>query len=138
MIQSLFTLKYPQARVTWQPVDNRTEKETADIFGRSEIVLSLPFLESFGLVPLEAMACGAIVVGFTGYGGEEYASAENGYWFPPDHMEEVADALATVFDGLDRREPTLVRMLEAGAATAARYNKERTRTALREFYGGLI
>ena len=119
-------------------MENRTERETAEIFGRSTIVLSLPFLESFGLVPLEAMASGAIVIGFTGYGGQEYASAENGFWFPPDHLEEVADTLAYVVDGLERRDPKLVRMMEVGAVTAARYNEERTRTALREFYGGLM
>ena len=138
VIQSLFALKYPDLRPRWQIVENRSERETAEIFGRSTIVLSLPFLESFGLVPLEAMTSGAIVVGFTGYGGQEYATAENGFWFPPDHLEEVADALAAVVRGLDRRDPALARMLEVGAATAARYNKERTRSALREFYGGLI
>jgi hypothetical protein len=138
IIQSLFALKYPDLRPGWQIVENRSEGETAEIFGRSTIVLSLAFLESFGLVSLEAMASGAIVVGFTGYGGQEYATPENGIWFPPDHMEEVADALARVIRGLDRRDPALARMLEVGAATAARYNKERTRSALREFYGGLI
>jgi hypothetical protein len=138
VIQALYRLKYPHLEIGWQPVENRTECETAEIFGRSTVVLSLPFLESFGLVPLEAMASGAIVIGFTGYGGQEYASVENGFWFPPDHLEEVADALAYVVDGLERRDSRLTRMLEIGAATAARYNKERTRSALREFYGGLI
>src|SRR5262249_30646296 len=81
VIQSVFALKYPQLRVSWQVIDKRSESETAEIFGRSTIVLSLPYLESFGLVPLEAMASGAIVVGFTGYGGQEYATQENGVWF---------------------------------------------------------
>jgi len=39
-------------------------------------------LESFGLVPLEAMASGAIVAGFHGYGGRNMLS-DNGFWFPP-------------------------------------------------------
>jgi hypothetical protein len=138
VIQSLFSLKYPHLKSGWAIVDKKSERETAEIFGTSSVVLSLPFLESFGLVPLEAMASGAIVVGFTGYGGKEYATPENGFWFAPDHMEEVADALAYVLDGLERRDPKLARMLEAGAATAARYSKERTRASLREFYGTLV
>jgi glycosyltransferase involved in cell wall biosynthesis len=94
-------------------------------------------LESFGLVPLEAMASGAIVVGFHGYGGQEYARPENGFWFPSDHLEEVADALARIIVGLERQDPELLKMRGAGLATAAHYSKERTRDALGAFYGDL-
>jgi glycosyltransferase involved in cell wall biosynthesis len=135
-IQRIFGLKYPQlASVPWQIIENRSERETAEIFGRSAIVLSLPFLESFGLVPLEAMASGAIVAGFHGYGGQEYARADNGFWFAPDHLEEVADALARIIIGMERQDPDLLKMRDAGLATAARYSKEQTRAALRAFYG---
>lgn len=137
-IQRIFRLKYPQLASTgWEIIDNRTEGETAEIFGRSRIVLSLPFLESFGLVPLEAMASGAIVVGFTGYGAQEYATSENGFWFAPDHLEEVADALAQVIVGMEMNDATVLKMREAGFATAAGYSKERTSKALAGFYGPL-
>jgi glycosyltransferase involved in cell wall biosynthesis len=137
--QRIFGLKYPQfASIPWQVIENRTERETAEIFGRSTIVLSLPFLESFGLVPLEAMASGAIVAGFHGYGGQEYARPDNGFWFPPDHLEEVADALARIITGLESQDPELLKMRDAGLATAAHYSKERTRAALRAFYSALI
>jgi glycosyltransferase involved in cell wall biosynthesis len=138
-IQRIFSLKYPQfSSIPWQVIENATERETAETFGRSTIVLSLPFLESFGLVALEAMASGAIVTGFHGYGGQEYARPENGFWFPPDHLEEAADALARIMVGLERKEPELLKMRDAGLATAAHYSKERTRSALAAFYGELI
>lgn len=138
-IQRIFSLKYPQFQsIPWDIVESKTERETADIFGRSAIVLSLPFLESFGLVPLEAMASGAIVAGFHGYGGQEYARPDNGFWFAPDHLEEVADALARIVIGLERKDPGLLKMRDAGLATAAHYSKERTRAALRAFYGDLV
>jgi glycosyltransferase involved in cell wall biosynthesis len=137
-IQKIFSLKYPELASTgWAIVENRSERETAEIFGRSAIVLSLPFLESFGLVPLEAMASGAIVAGFTGYGAQEYATAENGHWFAPDHLEEVADALARILKGLARNDPEILKMREAGFATAARYSKARASEALKTFYGPL-
>jgi hypothetical protein len=137
-IQKIFTLKYPQLASTgWEIIDNRSERETAEIFGRSAIVLSLPFLESFGLVPLEAMASGAIVAGFTGYGGQEYATSENGFWFAPDHLEEVADALARIVTGIRENDPEIMRVREAGFVTAARYSKDRARAALDQFYGAL-
>ena len=137
-IQKIFNLKYPQLAATgWDIIDNRSERETAEIFGRSAIVLSLPFLESFGLVPLEAMASGAIVVGFTGYGALEYATPNNGFWFAPDHLEETADALASVLAGLETKDAAILQMREAGFATASRYSKERASAALAAFYGPL-
>ena len=138
-IQKIFTLKYPELASTgWEIIENRSERETAEIFGRSAAVLSLPFLESFGLVPLEAMASGSIVAGFTGYGGQEYATPENGFWFAPDHLEEVADALARILAGVQQNDPAIARVREAGFATAARYSRERARAALEEFYGALV
>src|SRR5262245_61672476 len=63
-IHSVLRLKYPElSSIPWAVIESKSEREIADIFGRSAIVLSLPFLESFGLVPLEAMGSGAIVVG---------------------------------------------------------------------------
>lgn len=134
-IQKLFELKYVKlGSIPWHFVESKSEAETAEIFGRSSILLSLSARESFGLVPIEAMASGCIVVGFHGYGGLEYATPENGYWFSPEYMEEVADALAGVVSGLEREDPNLVRMREAGAETASRYTKSHTREALSRFY----
>jgi hypothetical protein len=138
-IHRIFHLKYPAlASTAWVPVENRSECETAEIFGHSAILLSLPFLESFGLVPLEAMACGAVVAGFDGYGGREYATPENGIWLPPDHLEEAADALALVTQKLNDNDPEIARMRDAGFATAAHYSKEIARTALLDFYTPLV
>jgi glycosyltransferase involved in cell wall biosynthesis len=135
-IHRVFGLKYPAlGSLPWAVIEDRPEREIAEIFGRSAIVLSLPFLESFGLVPLEAMASGAIVVGFHGHGALEYATAENGFWFPSDHIEETADAVAHVIHALQARDPAILKMRDAGFATAARYSKDAARDALRAFYG---
>ena len=137
-IQKLFKLKYAHlSSIPWQFIESKTEAETAEIFGNSSILLALNARESFGLVPIEAMASGCIVVGFHGYGGLEYATPENGYWFSPEYMEEVADALAGVVEALERDDPSLVRMREAGVVTAARYTRSHTRDALSRFYQGI-
>ena len=138
-INAVLRLKYPElASTPWAVIENKPEREIAEIFGRSTIVLSLPFLESFGLVPLEAMASGAIVVGFHGHGALEYATAENGFWFPPDQIEETADAIAHVIRGLRAKAPSILKMLESGHSTAARYSKDAARDALRAFYGPMV
>jgi glycosyl transferase family 1 len=138
-VHSVFRLKYPEFRsIPWTILEDRSEREIAETFGRSTIVLSLPFLESFGLVPLEAMASGAVVIGFHGHGALEYATSDNGYWFPSDHIEETADALAHVIRALQAKDPVTLKMLEAGHATAARYSKGTARDALRAFYGPMV
>jgi glycosyltransferase involved in cell wall biosynthesis len=138
-IHSVFRLKYPELRsIDWAVIENKSEREIAETFGRSAVVLSLPFLESFGLVPLEAMASGAIVIGFHGYGAKEYATEKNGFWFPPDHIEETVDALAHVIRALMARDPAVLKLRDNGFATAARYSKDRARTALGAFYSELV
>jgi len=138
-IHSVLRLKYPEMKsVPWAVIENRPEREIAETFGRSAIVLSLPFLESFGLVPLEAMASGAIVVGFHGHGALEYATAANGYWFPSDDIEGTADAVANVIHALQARDPAILKMRDTGFATAARYSKDAARDALRAFYGPMM
>jgi len=65
-------MKYPHlAAVSWQLLEDKSEDEVADIMGRSALFLSLAYMESFALAPVEAMASGCIVVGYTGTGGLE-------------------------------------------------------------------
>lgn len=53
-------------------IDGRSETETAELLRSAKLFLSFSFREGFGLPPLEALACGCIVVGYHGSGGREY------------------------------------------------------------------
>lgn len=53
-------------------IDRRTEEEAAELLRSAQIFLSFNKLEGFGLPPLEALACGCLVVGFHGLGGREF------------------------------------------------------------------
>jgi glycosyltransferase involved in cell wall biosynthesis len=56
--------------------------------------LSLSAAEGFGLVPLEAMALGATVIGYDGFGGRQYMhNGENCLVASYPHIERVADLL---------------------------------------------
>ena len=139
LIRAALQTKYSRLKsIPWEAIANTTEAQTADILGRSTVYLSLSSMESFGLVPLEAMSSHCIVVGFHGYGGMEYASPQNGYWFSPDQLEEVVDALATVVEGLERNDKALERMRVAGVETAGRYPRAETKAALARVYGPLM
>jgi hypothetical protein len=138
VIRSMLALKYPHLQsVPWQLIEKKSEQEVAEMMGRSTVVLSLCQMEACPLVPLEAMASGCIVVGYHGYGGLEYATPDNGFWFSPEQLEDVTDALAIVIDGLNHGVPKLQRMREVGMATAARFGKEQTIAALQRVYSSL-
>jgi hypothetical protein len=53
-------------------IADRTESEVARIMRSCRLFLSFSEREGLGLPPLEAIACGCLVVGFTGYAGVEY------------------------------------------------------------------
>jgi glycosyltransferase involved in cell wall biosynthesis len=138
LIRRMLALKYPHlASVPWQLLEDKSEDEVADIMGRSAVFLSLSYMEACPLSPLEAMASGCVVVGYRGNGGLEYATPENGLWFSPEELEEVTDAIATVIEGLSRGDPQVLAMRDAGRATAARFTRQETKSALQRVYGAL-
>lgn len=60
-------------------IENKSESEVADILKESLIFLSFNNREGFGMPPVEAMACGCIVIGYSGRGGKEYLKPEFSY-----------------------------------------------------------
>jgi hypothetical protein len=57
------------------PIAGLPEQEVARQLRSSAVFLALSEREGFGLPPLEAMACGCLVVGFHGGGGREFMMA---------------------------------------------------------------
>jgi hypothetical protein len=94
-IRDMFRFTYPQHKNwQWQEIANVGESEAAGMMGQARVFLSLSRLEGLGLTPLEAMASGCIVAGFTGIGGREYATPENGFWANEDDFPACIAALA--------------------------------------------
>lgn len=94
-IRDMFRFSYPEYRDwEWLEIANVSETEAARRMGEAKVFLSLSRLEGFGLTPLEAMAAGCVVAGFTGIGGREYAAAENGFWVAEDDFGACVAALA--------------------------------------------
>lgn len=57
-------------------LENIPEREVARVLRESLIFLSFSTQEGLGLPPMEAMACGCIVIGYHGNGGKEYFKEE--------------------------------------------------------------
>jgi glycosyltransferase involved in cell wall biosynthesis len=85
VIQVINILKCRNNIVDWSfvSIENKSENEVAQIMKESYIYLSFNYNEGFGLPPAEAMACGCIVIGYSGMGGHEY--------FNPDFTYEIHD-----------------------------------------------
>jgi glycosyltransferase involved in cell wall biosynthesis len=71
-------------------------EEVAAVLRRSAVFLTLGYQEGFGLPGIEAMACGAMVVGFDGNGGREYLLPELSYPIPTADVVAVAATVEQV------------------------------------------
>ena len=118
--------------LAWTELNDVAEARMAEALGRSALFLSLNRLESVGMTTLEAMASGCLCAGFTGVGGLEYATPQNGLWAPDEDCEAAADALAAAADLVRSGGPALDACLEAARETARLWSYARFRGALEE------
>lgn len=70
----LSLLRFRDALKGWEIVEiaGCSEWDAAELMRSCRVFLSLGEREGLGLPPLEAIACGCLVVGFTGYAGAEF------------------------------------------------------------------
>ena len=134
-IRNLFNRLYGQYKqVPWVCIDKMDETEVAKVLGESAIYLSTSLYEGFGLPPLEAMACGCIVVGFHGYGGLEYATDYNGFWCEEGNLIECAKRLGHVVSLIDDDNETIHEVKEEALKTAGEYSFDRHERELIAFW----
>ena len=96
-------------------------RELLSKLGTARYFLTLSAAEGFGLVPLEAMAMGTMVVGYDGFGGRHYMRAgENCDVVPYPDIERVAELLMDATRTPGRSEEIAAR----GRKTAAQYSRE--------------
>lgn len=136
-IQGSFRLRHPEfADVPWVEITSVPETEVARILGESAVFLALGRIEGFGLPPIEAMASGCLVVGFTGDGGRSFATPDNGLWSDPEDWMGCADLLAQAMREYD--DDGGLRRVAAGRTTAAAYSLDRMERELVAFWQGEV
>jgi len=134
-IKNTFQRLYPRwAGVTWVAMEGIAEPEVARIMGESEIFLTLGRMEGVGLPPLEAMAAEALVVGFTGDGGNEFATPQNGWWVGSDDWAGCAAALDQALALCADRPDAAANRREQGLRTVARYTLDQMEQELLAFW----
>jgi glycosyltransferase involved in cell wall biosynthesis len=119
-LKGYFQSKAPDyAHVPWIPLISMPRQDCARIMGQSALFAALPLLESLGLTSLEAMAAGCHVVGYTGHGGVEYATAQNGDWIADGDHDAFVEKLREACAGFETGNPKPA----AGQATAAQFSR---------------
>lgn len=92
------------------------------LFSAADAVLCPSEYESFGLVPLEAMAAGApVIVPRDGYWGKTVRREGGGVTYPPDAPDGMAEAMSGFLEGAVPGE----RMSTEGRRIAARFTWEK-------------
>jgi hypothetical protein len=134
-IAATFKRRHPRhAGVPWAQIDGLSQAEAARRLGESAVFLSLSDKESFGLPPLEAMACGCLVAGYHGDGGREYMTPQNGWWAETGDWKACADGLASALELLDEGGSALEERRRAATQTVERYSPSRLEAALLAFW----
>ncbi|WP_027188781.1 hypothetical protein [Desulfovibrio cuneatus] len=77
----------------WVTLHNMPQEAVATTLASCHIYLSTGFPEGFGLPPAEAMACGCVPVGCTGFGGWEFMRPVQPGTFTVPFLEDVCPAV---------------------------------------------
>ena len=138
-LRDMFRFAYPQFRDwKWCEIANDSEDNVAKKLAESRVFLSLSRLEGFGLTPLEAMASGCVAAGFTGIGGREYATTENGFWAGEDDfpacVKALGDAVALSLAG----GAALESYQKSCGQTLAAYTPEAFRTGVKHVWDTIL
>ncbi len=71
-IRRIFEERNPHVKAEWVPIHGLDRPGVAEVLRSCHVFLVTGFPEGCPLPPLEAMACGCLCAGFTGFGGWDY------------------------------------------------------------------
>lgn len=116
-------------------VDGLTESTLIKEYQAADIFLATGYPEGFGLPPLEAMACGCVVVGFTGGGASEFMiDGETALVADDGDVETVVTKLKLLMENTLLKED----MRQRGYEKSQHYSLEATEQQLDSFFKTLI
>lgn len=138
-IRDMFRFAYPGLNNwEWQELSNMSETDVAKAMSEAKVFLSLSRLEGFGLTPLEAMAAGCVVAGFTGIGGREYATPANGFWAEEDDFPAVIAQVKKAVELAGGEGPAKATYFKECQKTLAAYTPEVFRAAVKEAWAAVL
>jgi len=122
---------YPQFRwVRFDELKGLSKEEFAERLGTSALCLYTDEIAGFGTMPLEAMACGTHVVGWTPLGGKEYMNADNGFWASNGDIFQLAELLGIAVEKMLTGQLDSQDVLKQYDVTLDKYTKETEKNTL--------
>nr|WP_287411819.1 glycosyltransferase family 1 protein [Pseudodesulfovibrio sp.] len=148
-IKAIFEHRVGPSAVNWLPIEGMDTHQVADALRTAHIFLVTGFPEGCPLPPLEAMACGCLPVGFTGFGGWDYMRqiqpeprytpwiklrevdwAGNGLWCADGDVLDAALCLEEAVTMVKKNNLYMAAALESGQETADAYSTDEQKLAV--------
>jgi len=89
------------------PINNKNENDVAKLMRESLLFLSFSHREGFGLPPAEAMACGCVVIGYTGGSGKEFFLNDFSYAIEEGNIIDYVKTIETIVQLYNNSPETL-------------------------------
>lgn len=124
---------------TFAPIINKNEEEVAQILKESALFMSFSSQEGFGLPPIEALACGCLLVGYHGNAGIEYFKSPFADPIPKGDLigyVKKVEELALQYE--EKMEENRARMDAGLAFVHTHYSKEREIQDLKKIWSDII
>ena len=86
-------------------IEGLDERGVAEVLRTCVLFLSFSQREGFGMPPLEALSCGCQVIGFSGFGGDEYFGGEDCQQVPDGDLLAYAESVAGWLATYEARAP---------------------------------
>lgn len=132
---------YPQYRFfRFMKLDGLSREEYAERLKSCCIALYTDDVAGFGTLPLEAMASGTHVVGWTPFGGKEYINQadgeeiHNGFWANNGDVFNVSEVLGVAVDKWVNGELDGGELQEAYDKTLGRYTESKEQSRILDLY----
>lgn len=112
-------------KIEWYPMDNIDEEEYSSILRKSHIYMATGISEGLNVSVLEAMASGALVVGYHGMGGRDYmiggGPQQNCIFIEGGDILNFAKTVNNLIDDLDRNITAHEKIIENARLMAGRF-----------------
>jgi alpha-1,6-mannosyltransferase len=122
--------RYPQ--ISYVPF-KRDQRQLARLLASCDVLVHPGDCETFGLIVLEAMACGLPVVGTSGGGVAELVDEDTGILAKPNDADSLAEAISAIY-----KRDLCQLGINARAKAANQYDWDHVMPQILQRYGSLV